>query len=224
MVNAQVDAVDDGAPSGPAESPGRVRTRAGGRSAKVREAVADACLAFLAEGRIDFTMVDVAERAGVSRKTLYRWWPTHEDVLVEGLSRHARQVTPPDTGAWESDVREFAHLIASFAANPVEVATTALIASRRYPEFGSLVLAQYEPAVQGWRRMVERATERGEISDEHSPEAVVNVLVAPLFLAPMMLGRQASDEQIERTVKIVLAATRPAHRADRTDRADSSTP
>src|SRR5699024_7806531 len=94
VVNAQVDAVDDGAPSGPAESPGRVRTRAGGRSAKVREAVADACLAFLAEGRIDFTMVDVAERAGVSRKTLYRWWPTHEDVLVEGLSRHARQVTP----------------------------------------------------------------------------------------------------------------------------------
>ena len=89
------------------------------------------------------------------------------------------------------------------------MATTALIASRRYPEFGSLVLAQYEPAVQGWRRMVERATERGEISDEHSPEAVVNVLVAPLFLAPMMLGRQASDEQIERTVKIVLAATRP---------------
>lgn len=35
------------------------------------------------------------------------------------------------------------------------------------------------------------------------------MLVAPLFLAPMMLGRQASDEQIERTVKIVLAATRP---------------
>lgn len=203
MVNAQVD------PVGKAEQQGRVRTRAGGRSAKVRDAVGDACLSFLAEGRVDFTMVDVAERAGVSRKTLYRWWPTHEDVLVEGLSTHVRQVTPPDTGAWESDVREFAHLVATFAANPVEVATTALMASRQYPEFGNLVLAQYAPVLQEWQSMVVRAAERGEISAEHSPEAVINALVSPLFLAPMMMGHRASDEQIERTVKIVLAATRP---------------
>lgn len=187
----------------------RVRTRAGGRSAKVRTAVGDACLSFLAEGRVDFTMVDVAERAGVSRKTLYRWWPSHQDVLVEGLSRHVRQVTPPDTGEWESDVRGFAHLVATFAAAPVEVATSSLMASRRYPEFSALVVEQYAPARREWHRMVHRAAERGEISAEHSAGAVIDLLVSPLFLAPLMLGRRATDTEVERTVLIVLSATRP---------------
>nr|WP_241729956.1 TetR-like C-terminal domain-containing protein [Dietzia aerolata] len=154
-------------------------------------------------------MVDLAERAGVSRKTLYRWWPTHQDVLVEGLSTHVRQVSPPDTGAWESDVREFAHLVATFAADPVEVATSSLMASRQYPEFNALVVAQYAPVMQEWQRMVECAAERGDISAEHSPEAVINALVSPLFLAPMMMGRRASDEEVERTVGIILSATRP---------------
>ena len=209
-MNSQVEPLDPGEPTPDESEPtARVRTRTGGRSAEVRRSVRDACLAFLAEGRIDFTMVEMAERAGVSRKTLYRWWPTPEDVLVEGLSTHVRQVSPPDTGSWVTDVREFANLIATFAADPVEVATTSLLASRRYPEFGKLVVAQYAPVRQEWQQMVHRAVERGEISAEHTSEAVINALVAPLFLAPMMMGRKASDDEIERTVRIILAATRP---------------
>lgn len=187
----------------------RVRTRAGGRSEDVRRAVGDACLAFLAEGRVEFTTVELAERAGVSRKTIYRWWPTHTDVLVEGLSRHVRQVAPPDTGRWDTDVREFAHRIAAYAADPVEVATAAVMASHRHPEFERLVLDQYTLVREAWQQIVERAVRRGDASSEHSPEGVVNVLVSPLFMAPMMMGRKATDEEIERTVAIVLAATRP---------------
>ncbi|MBM9838141.1 TetR/AcrR family transcriptional regulator C-terminal ligand-binding domain-containing protein [Rhodococcus hoagii] len=192
--------------SGKAE---RVRMRSGGRSEKVRVAVGEACLAFLAEGRLDFTTVEVAARAGVSRKTIYRWWPTHNDLLVEALSMHVRQVAPPDTGSWESDVRTFAERIAEYAAGPVEVASAALMASRRYPEFNKLVLEQYRPVLDAWQQMARRAIDRGEANSHHTPEAMVNALAAPLFMAPMTLGRKASDEEIERTIGIVLAATRP---------------
>lgn len=191
----------------PTPGPKPARARAGGRSEHVRRAVGNACLSFLAEGRIDFTTVELAERAGVSRRTVYRWWPTHDDLLIEGLSMHVRQVSLPDTGAWESDVREFAHQIAQYAADPVEVATSALMASRRYPEFGELVLDQYRPVLATWQQLVERAVERGDASAQHSPEAVINTLVAPLFMAPMMMGRKATDEEVERTVGVVLAAT-----------------
>ncbi|MDG3009760.1 TetR/AcrR family transcriptional regulator [Rhodococcus sp. D2-41] len=207
--------VEDGSTDESAQekaSSGRVRTRSGGRSEEVRRAVGRACLSFLAEGRIDFTTVELAERAGVTRKTVYRWWPTHKDLLIEGLSMHVRQMTPPDTGSWESDVREFAHLIAGYAADPVETATSALIASRRFPDFGDLVVEQYRPMREGWQRMVERAAERGDATTEHSPEAVVNALIAPLFLAPLMMGRKATDEEVERTVAIILSATRPPER------------
>ncbi|WP_246098002.1 TetR-like C-terminal domain-containing protein [Rhodococcus spelaei] len=176
----------------------------------MRIAVGEACLAFLAEGRLDFTTVEVAARAGVSRKTIYRWWPTHTDLLVEAVSMHVRQVATPDTGAWESDVRAFAEQIAEFAAGPVEVASTALMATHRYPEFNKLVLEQYRPVLEAWQQMAQRAIERGEVNSDHTPEAMVNALAAPLFLAPMTLGRKVSPDEIERIVGIVLAATRPA--------------
>ncbi|WP_430330906.1 TetR-like C-terminal domain-containing protein [Rhodococcus sp. ACT016] len=189
------------------DKPERVRT--GGRSEKVRVAVGEACLGFLAEGRLDFTTVEVATRAGVSRKTIYRWWPTHTDLLVEALSMHFRQVTPPDTGSWESDVRAFAEQIAEYASSPVEVASAALMASHRYPDFNKLVLGQYRPVIDAWQQMAQHAIDRGDANADHTPEAMVNALTAPLFMAPMMLGRRSSAEELEQVVGIVLAATRP---------------
>ncbi|GAA0947177.1 TetR/AcrR family transcriptional regulator [Actinocorallia libanotica] len=194
--------------AGPAPE-ARVRTRSGGRSERVRRAVGEAVLAFLAEGKVAFTTVEVAERAGVSRRTLYRWWPTHDDLLIEALSLHVRKVEPPDTGSWESDVRAFAHLVASFAADPVDLALTAVMASRRHPDFNTLVIDQYRPVLQAWWRMAARAVARGEASADHSPETVVTTLVAPLFLSPLTLGRRLGDAEIDKIVDLVLAATRP---------------
>ncbi len=185
------------------------RVRSGGRSEKVRRAVGEACLGFLAEGRLDFTTVEVAARAGVSRKTIYRWWPTHNDLLVEAVSMHVRQVNPPDTGSWATDVRAFAEMIAEYADSPVEVACASLMASRRYPEFNKLVLEQYRPVLDAWKEMAQRAIDRGEANSDHTPEAMVNALAAPLFMAPMTLGRRSSGDELERIVRVVLAATRP---------------
>ena len=190
-------------------APARVRTRSGGRSERVRRAVGEAVLAFLAEGKIAFTTVEVAERAGVSRRTLYRWWPTHDDLLVEALSLHVRRVEPPDTGSWESDVRAFAHLVASFAADPVDLAMSGIMAGRRYPEFNALVVDQYRPILKAWWQMAARAAARGEAGDAHTPETVMTMLVSPLFLGPLMLGRRPSDAEIDKMVDLILAATRP---------------
>jgi len=184
------------------------RVRAGGRSEKIRLAVGEACLEFLKEGRVDFTNVEVAERAGISRKTLYRWWPTHNDLLVEALSLHVRQAAPPNPGQWESDVRAFVDLVAEYAAGPVEVASAALMAGRRYPDFNKVVLEQHRPVLETWQQMVQRAIDRGAANSDHSPKAVVNVLAAPLFMAPMALGRKASEEEMEEVIGIILAATR----------------
>ncbi|MFI0352866.1 TetR-like C-terminal domain-containing protein [Actinomadura sp. 9N407] len=187
---------------------GRVRTRTGGRSERVRRAVGDAVLAFLEAGKIDFTTVEVAERAEVSRHTIYRWWPTHHDLLVEALSRHVRRVEPPDTGSWETDVRAFAHTVASFAAEPVEIAMSGIMAGRRFPEFNALVIEQYRPVLDAWRQMASRAVARGEANDTHTSQTVVAMLASPLFLAPLMLGHPPTEDEIDRIVAFVLAATR----------------
>ncbi|MGI9209229.1 MAG: TetR/AcrR family transcriptional regulator, partial [Rhodococcus sp. (in: high G+C Gram-positive bacteria)] len=161
----------------------KARQRSGGRSEQVRIAVGRAVLALLAEGHIPFTTVEVAERAGVNRRTLYRWWPTQDLLLAEALDHHVRGIEIPDTGSWPTDLRAFAHRVAEFAAGPVDLAMTRIMVSGIHPEFNEAVTAHFEPFMAGWYRMFDLAVARGEAGSTHHAETVINSLVSPLFLA-----------------------------------------
>src|SRR6476661_6616837 len=124
-----------------AEVTANARVRSGGRSRRVRRQVGEACLALLGEGRTDFGPADVALRSGVSRATVYRWWPTKTDLLREGLAVHTgRRLDPPDTGSWQGDLRALARQLAAFFSDPVEFAQNAIMASGSAPDFDALVL------------------------------------------------------------------------------------
>lgn len=183
--------------------------REGGRSERVRLAVGDAVRSILSEGRWQFSIVEVAERAAVSRRTLYRWWPTTADLLAEALDQHVLRVPVPTAGVWEQDVRDFAHALAGFAADPVEIATGALLASRTHPELADVVTARYQPVLAVWREMASQARDRGELNPELSPGMVVTALVSPLLMAPLMTGRPMRPRDVDQLVEVILAATRP---------------
>lgn len=185
------------------------RTRSGGRSEQIRLAVGAAVLGLLAEGRVDFTVTEVAERAGISRRTIYRWWPESGDLLAEALKQHVRAVAVPDSGNWASDAREFAHRIADFAAAPVDLALARVIASGHPSDLAAAVMAHYAPVLDSWNQMFKQALARGEVSRSHSPQTVISTLVAPLFLAPLMTGRAPSPDVVDRLVDLVLVATAP---------------
>ena len=189
-------------------TPTPARQRTGGRSAQVRDAVGRAVHDLLAEGQVTFTTVDVAERAGVTRGTVYRWWPTHDHLLTEALTHHGHAIEVPDTGSWPDDLRTFAHRVAAFAADPVDVAMTRIMVSGQHPDFSAALLSHFDPIRAGWHRMVEQAVARGEAGGAHAPTTVVNTLVAPLFLAPLTTGEPATAEAVDRLVDLVLDATR----------------
>src|SRR5690606_9908132 len=102
----------------------RARVRPGGRSERVREAVARACLALLVEGDLDLAPATVAGRSGASRKTIYRWWPTRSDLFQEALAFHTRRLEPPDTGSWAGVVAALVEQLAVFLSDPIERAQT----------------------------------------------------------------------------------------------------
>lgn len=194
------------------------RQRSGGRSEQVRLAVGRTVLAMLAEGHFPFTTVEVAERAGVNRRTLYRWWPTQDLLLAEALTHHVRGVEVPDTGSWSTDLRAFAHQVAAFAADPVDLTMTRIMVSGLHPDFNKAVVAHYEPIMSGWHMMLERAVARGEAGNTHQAETVINALISPLFLAPLTFGEPAGTQTVDRLTDLVLDATRVPRAAQTPDR------
>lgn len=48
----------------------------------------------------------IAERAGASKATIYRWWPHKEAVMLEALRESVAQELPfPDSGSLKEDIR-----------------------------------------------------------------------------------------------------------------------
>lgn len=72
------------APKGPRES----------QKAEMRTRIADALIDLLAEGRMDINHDLIAERAGVARRTVYRYFPDREALLGAGTDRVRERAGP----------------------------------------------------------------------------------------------------------------------------------
>lgn len=187
------------------EAPRRVR--AGGRSERVRRQVAQACLDLLGEGNVDFGPLEVAQRSGVSRATIYRWWPTKSDLLREALEWHTRHLDPPDTGSWAGDLRALTRQLAAFFSDPVEVSQNAIMASGQHPDYDALVLEWFEPLFDGWRAMVERAAVRGEVRADVDADTVLLMVASPLLMVPLLFHRRLTRTEVTRIADLAVAAT-----------------
>jgi len=53
-------------------------------------------------------MEAIAKRANVSKETLYRWWHSKTEVILDTLAERGQQTIPlPDTGTLRGDLRGF---------------------------------------------------------------------------------------------------------------------
>ena len=85
------------------------------RSEEARQAILAAALELTAEaGYARLTIDGIAARSGAGKQTIYRWWPSKDDVLLEaGAEKADLHVPIPDEGSYRADLSAF--LTASFA-------------------------------------------------------------------------------------------------------------
>lgn len=84
------------------------RRRGRRRSEESRQAILTAAFDLVAEEGQDFTIEGIAARAGVSKQTIYRWWPTKGDILLESLAEQAEaRISTSDQGSYVQDLRHF---------------------------------------------------------------------------------------------------------------------
>jgi AcrR family transcriptional regulator len=111
-------------------------------------------------------MEAIARRAGVSKETLYRWWRSKSEVVLDALAEQGRQAIPlPDIGTLEEDLRAFLRATVD-AANPTTVGLLRAIAAAAAAD--DAVAIEVRDRFLATRRadlrqLLERGIGRGEI-------------------------------------------------------------
>jgi AcrR family transcriptional regulator len=154
----------------PARRPGRPR------SEEARKAILTAALALAAEhGTKGLRMEAVAKKAGVSKETLYRWWRSKADVLLDALAERGEETIPvPDTGSLRKDLRAFLRATAASADEPTQRILRALAAEAAADtELAALVRERFiERRRAALRELLDRAVQRRDLTRTEAATAL----------------------------------------------------
>jgi AcrR family transcriptional regulator len=155
------------------------------RSEKARQAVLGAAADLLLENGLAAVSMDaVAARAGVSKATIYRWWPTKETLALDALY-HEWDVPPArDTGSLRGDLLSLLRPWVRLAGRrPYGRAIAALVTEAQTdPKFAREYRARFlAPRRDLARAVLRRAIERGEIPAGTKVEVALDLLYGPLY-------------------------------------------
>ncbi|MFF9295463.1 TetR/AcrR family transcriptional regulator [Streptomyces althioticus] len=175
------------------------------RSERSRRAIYDAALALVAEvGYPKTTIEGIASRAGVGKQTIYRWWPSKADVLLEAFLDLSDQAADqaadraadraaeaagrkpysfPDTGDLAADLKNVLRATVDELGNPAFEAPSRALAAEGVvnEELGRRFVAQLlEPQLQLYVDRLRAAQESGEVRPDVDPRIALELFVSPL--------------------------------------------
>jgi AcrR family transcriptional regulator len=141
------------------------------------------------------TVEAIAERAGVSKATVYRWWPNRAAVVMDGfLSIVSSQVPFPHTGRAREDIRIHMRRLAEAFSGKIGSTVAALIAEGQSdPELAEALRSRWlSVRREEARDILELGIERGELRDDIDPEVAVDVLYGPIYYR-LLVGHAPLD-------------------------------
>jgi AcrR family transcriptional regulator len=198
------------------ESTAAARGRGRPRSEKAKTAILAAAIDLLLEQGLHVMSMDaVAERAGVSKATIYRWWPSKELLALDALATEWQVAVPAttrDTGSLRGDLlarlRPWLRLLRD---KPYGRVVAGLVATAQADaEFAELYLERFvRPRRDAMRPILLRAIDRGEIPRSVDLEIALDLIYGPIYHR-MLHGHAPLDERFARNVvDTILAGIAP---------------
>ena len=185
------------------------------RSEKSREAIINATHALLNEkGGTGLTIEAIARRAEVGKPTIYRWWPTLADIVLEVLLRLAdATIVVPSFGTLRETLRPF--LRQSMKAI-VDGGGTHLRFLMARAQMDEEFRERFRDNFTAKRRAVLRsiflqAVERGQIGSERNLEMLLDIVFGAmwyrLLISHASMDESFADELTEVIIGLVQAGS-----------------
>lgn len=176
------------------------------RSSTAHQAILEAAWTLAIEvGYARLSVEAIAKRAGVGKQTIYRWWRSKEEVLLEMLDqRTAGTLDFPDTGDVVADlgdqVAEVAELLAAEDYAPYR---GLIAAAQSDPALAEAILRTIvTPRVDAAIARLEKAQRDGQLRADVDPADVVELVYAPIYYRLLLRTRPLRPEDARRQLQL----------------------
>ncbi len=153
----------------------------------------------------------IAQRAGVSKATIYKWWPHKNLVALDAyLASMTENVAIPDTGSAELDFTlQLKSLTAFYTSTLGRIFCQFIAEGQSDSEFLRLfreriLYARRDSARIMWRRGVDR----GEIREDVDSELVLDLIYGPTIFRLLAGHGSLTDTESEAMVQAVFRGLR----------------
>ena len=183
----------------------RGRPRDQVRHAAVLEAAGD----LMIEGGLSAaTMEAIAARAGVSKQTIYKWWPSRGAVALEGLMVRADPLheIPDDATVREALGILAVALVRLFVGTPAGPLMRSLVAdAQSQPEIAEALRSQWLlPRRDAVVQILDRGVARGELRPDLDAAVVIDHALGSLYYRLLMGHEPLTEAAALRSVDHVL--------------------
>jgi len=149
-------------------------------------------------GYAGVTIEGIAERAGVAKQTIYRWWPSKFEILMDTFLEDAEnELRIPDTGSTAEDLRQHLRTLARFLTK--EPAGQVMLALIGQAQHDRAVAAVFQQRYLDERRaldrtILERGVARGDVRDDVDLDFMVDTLYGPLYHRVLLGGLPVNSQ------------------------------
>jgi AcrR family transcriptional regulator len=177
-----------------------------GRSEAARQAVLEAADDLLTErGFAGVTVEGIAARANVAKQTIYRWWPSKVDILLEAFADDMDEhLLPPEHGNIGDDLRAHLHQLALFLtdSDPGEVFRALAGQAQHDPVLADRLRSDHLNRQRERDRLpLQRAVDRGELPADLDVDLALDQLVGPIYYRVLVTGEPVPREFTDHLVR-----------------------
>ncbi|MGR5989963.1 TetR/AcrR family transcriptional regulator [Bacillus paranthracis] len=166
---------------------------------ETQKAILSASYELLLESGFKAVTVDkIAERAKVSKATIYKWWPNKAAVVMDGFLSAAARLPIPDTGSALNDILIHATSLANFLISREGTIINELVGEG---QFDSKLAEEYrvryfQPRRLQAKQLLEKGIKRGELKENLDIELSIDLIYGPIFYRLLVTGEKLDDSYV----------------------------
>ncbi len=161
------------------------RGRGRPRDEVARVRILESALEILEEaGFANITADAIAERAGASKATIYRWWQNKAAVLIEALRERVAKESPfPQTGDLKQDIhRQLQNFIALLTGRHGRIFKAFIAAAQSDEDFAQAFRTFWiQPRRAEAKSVLEHHKQAGALAQDLDLEIVLDLIYGPIY-------------------------------------------